>query len=244
MTINIEVLHFMKLLIVEDDTIQLAGLKHIIEYGYPDSVIYTASNYNDAVSVINSCSIDIFMLDINLGDDKTGLDICSYIRSTSGHEFTPVIFITDITNPSLDVINKYHCNYYFSKPYNRDDVISALKSVCDTDKSPDCKLQLKDIQGILFNVLPSDIVYTQSAGHHKHIFTTNGDFIVTGQAFDTLFECIDIPLVRCHKSYYFNPSFIHSYDRTNSVLRLNQAQEVIPVGRKYKSLVETYMENR
>lgn len=184
------------------------------------------------------------MLDINLGDDKTGLDICSYIRSTSGHEFTPVIFITDITNPSLDVINKYHCNYYFSKPYNRDDVISALKSVCDTDKSPDCKLQLKDIQGILFNVLPSDIVYTQSAGHHKHIFTTNGDFIVTGQAFDTLFEGIDIPLVRCHKSYYFNPSFIHSYDRTNSVLRLNQAQKVIPVGRKYKSLVETYMENR
>lgn len=56
----------MNFLIVEDDNIQLTGLKHIIEEEYADAVVNTASTYNDAITIIDSFDIDIFLLDIDL----------------------------------------------------------------------------------------------------------------------------------------------------------------------------------
>lgn len=50
----------MNFLIVEDDNIQLTGLKHIIEEEYADAVVNTASTYNDAITIIDSFDIDIF----------------------------------------------------------------------------------------------------------------------------------------------------------------------------------------
>lgn len=70
----------MNFLIVEDDNIQLTGLKHIIEEEYADAVVNTASTYNDAITIIDSFDIDIFLLDIDLGGGKTGLDVCGYLR--------------------------------------------------------------------------------------------------------------------------------------------------------------------
>lgn len=234
----------MNLLIVEDDHIQINGLTHIIKDQYPEVSVYTAANYSDAVHIIDSSRIDLFMLDINLGGDKTGLDVCAYLREKPEHENTPVIFITDITNPSLDVINRYHCSYYFSKPYSRDDVVNAINAVFSVTETTPPRLQMRDIQGILFHVVPQDIIFVRSDGHHKHIFTSNGDFIVTNSTFETADSDNDLPLVRCHKSYYFNPSYIHSYDRTNSLLTLNGVQDFIPIGRKYKTETEKYLENR
>ena len=60
----------MNFLIVEDDNIQLTGLKHIIEEEYADAVVNTASTYNDAITIIDSFDIDIFLLDIDLGGGK------------------------------------------------------------------------------------------------------------------------------------------------------------------------------
>lgn len=232
----------MNLLIVEDDAIQLNGLKHIITEHYPDTNIHTASSYNEAVTVIDSSDINLFMLDINLGDDKNGLDICSYLRKRHEHENSPVIFITDITNPSLDVINKYHCSYYFSKPYSKDDVIKAISYVNSNLIPSASKLQVRDTLGILFHVSPQDIIFVKSDGHHKHIFTTNGDFEVTNSTFASVLDENDLPLVRCHRSYYINPDYILSYDRTNALLQLSGIQDSIPIGRKYKPQI--HQENK
>ena len=59
----------MNFLIVEDDNIQLTGLKHIIEEEYADAVVNTASTYNDAITIIDSFDIDIFLLAMILVDD-------------------------------------------------------------------------------------------------------------------------------------------------------------------------------
>lgn len=119
----------MNLLIVEDDSIQLDGLKSALEKAYPHETIFTASDYSSAISIINACGIDLFLLDINLDNGRSGLDICEYIRSYSTYKDSPIIFITDIASPSLDVINRYHCSFYFSKPYNVDEVIAAVNSI-------------------------------------------------------------------------------------------------------------------
>lgn len=198
----------MNFLIVEDDNIQLTGLKYIIEEEYADAVVNTASTYNDAITIIDSFDIDIFLLDI-------------------------------------DVINKYHCQYYFSKPYDRIDVVGGINSVLTQPDDQTSRIRVKDIQGILFHISMDEIIYVCASGHHKHIFTSDGDFIVTNPTFESILQDAgDASLVRCHKSYYFNPNYIQSYDRSNSLIKLKLTQESIPVGRKYKTIIETYQEYR
>lgn len=189
----------MNFLIVEDDNIQLTGLKHIIEEEYADAVVNTASTYNDAITIIDSFDIDIFLLDIDLGGGKTGLDVCGYLRRIPKYNDTPVIFITDITVPNLDVINKYHCQYYFSKPYDRIDVVGGINSVLTQPDDQTSRIRVKDIQGILFHISMDEIIYVCASGHHKHIFTSDGDFIVTNPTFESILQAAgDVPLVRCH----------------------------------------------
>lgn len=154
----------MNFLIVEDDNIQLTGLKHIIEEEYADAVVNTASTYNDAITIIDSFDIDIFLLDIDLGGGKTGLDVCGYLRRIPKYNDTPVIFITDITVPNLDVINKYHCQYYFLKPYDRIDVVGGINSVLTQPDDQTSRIRVKDIQGILFHISMDEIIYVYASG--------------------------------------------------------------------------------
>ena len=234
----------MNLLIVEDDPIQLSGLSYIIQKNYPDLTVYTSETYEDALSILEKCHIDMFFLDINLRGTRSGLDLCAHIRNISSYCDTPIIFITDITAPSLDVINRFHCRYYFSKPYQENDIIAAINSVTEYSAVTPEKIQLKDIQGILFPVIPSELIYVCASGHHKHIYTSHGDFIVTNTTFEALLTAESFPLVRCHRSYYFNPDYVHSYDKSNFIIRMRDTPNTVPVGRKYKALVDSYMESK
>lgn len=228
----------MNFLIVEDDNLQLSGLKATFTKTYPDITIFTASNYDDAISIIEKHRIGLFLLDINLENEKNGLDICEYLRNHVLHKDTPVIFITDITSPNLDVINRYHCSFYFSKPYSDSDILNAVGSVLYPPATDFSGIRLRDIQGIYFRLVFNELVYVNVEGHHKHIYTTNGDFVVTNPVFDSLTESGGIQLTRCHKSYFFNPAYAVSYDKVNSLLHVSGAEAVIPVGRKYKSAID------
>ena len=91
--------------------------------------------------------------------EEAGLDVCGYLRRIPKYNDTPVIFITDITVPNLDVINKYHCQYYFSKPYDRIDVVGRDQLGAHTADDQTSRIRVKDIQGILFHISMDEIIY-------------------------------------------------------------------------------------
>ncbi|MCQ5120577.1 response regulator, partial [Coprococcus eutactus] len=68
---------------------------------YPEFSVFTASCFKEATAIIDSSKFDLFMLDINLGDGNSGLDVCSYLRRKPELKDTPVVFITDVSIPSL-----------------------------------------------------------------------------------------------------------------------------------------------
>ena len=96
----------MNFLIVEDDNIQLTGLKHIIEEEYADAVVNTASTYNDAITIIDSFDIDIFLLDIDLGGGKTGLYVCGYLRRIPKYNDTPFQTLMSSTSIIASIISQ------------------------------------------------------------------------------------------------------------------------------------------
>lgn len=225
----------MNILIVEDSMIQAEGLKELIKKVCPDFDVRTASDFASAADAVRGGDFDAFFLDIMLGEEKSGLDVCDYLRGMDRYANTPVVFISDIASPTLDVINRYHCSYYFSKPYEKADVVAALHSISAADSQADSTgVCLKDIQGVYFSLTYDELVCVRIEGHHKHIYTTVGDFIVTNSVFDTLPGGVKETLVRCHRSCFFNPSYTVCYDRLNSCIQLSGIPEAIPVGRKYK----------
>lgn len=229
----------MNVLIVEDSLIQAEGLKELIKEECPDFDVRTAGDFDSAAGAVQEGDFDAFFLDIMLGGDKTGLDVCDYLRSMDRYADTPVVFISDITSPTLDVINRYHCSYYFSKPYEKADVVAALHSITAADsQAVRAGVRLKDIQGVYFSLTYDELVCVRIEGHHKHIYTTAGDFIVTNPVFDTLLGGAGGTLVRCHRSCFFNPGYTVSYDRLNSCIQLSGLPDTIPVGRKYKSDID------
>ena len=86
----------MNILIVEDNDIQLQSLYKILSEKYTeDSFTYMlADNYDEAIRIINTNNIDIFILDIALSDNPNGgIDIARFIRFKKNMPYTPIIFI-------------------------------------------------------------------------------------------------------------------------------------------------------
>ena len=119
----------MNILIVEDNDIQLQSLYKILSEKYTeDSFTYMlADNYDEAIRIINTNNINIFILDIALSDNPNGgIDIARFIRFKKNMPYTPIIFITSIATQITTALNELHCCSYIYKPYKPDDVYSAF----------------------------------------------------------------------------------------------------------------------
>lgn len=75
-------------LIVEDETILAVALKSMLQ-SFGLNVIGTARTSEDAVAKTLSFHPDLIVMDINLADEKTGLDAAEEIRCFSN---TPIVF--------------------------------------------------------------------------------------------------------------------------------------------------------
>ena len=71
----------LRILLLEDQALVRAGMKALIQISEPLATIREASSYEEAVEAIGNTNFDIAFLDVDLKDQKTGLDFLRYIRS-------------------------------------------------------------------------------------------------------------------------------------------------------------------
>ena len=69
-----------KVLIVDDHTILLEGLKRIIEFEKDIAVPWTAKNATEALKIISTQKMDVIILDITM-EGRSGLDIIKDIKN-------------------------------------------------------------------------------------------------------------------------------------------------------------------
>lgn len=87
-----------RVLIVEDEPLQLTALHKILAEYQENFAIYTAFDYDSAITQLNEIQFDLFLLDIKLqennSDSLDGISLGKYIRSLHSYLYTPIIFIT------------------------------------------------------------------------------------------------------------------------------------------------------
>ncbi len=84
-----------------------------------------ASNYKEAIDMIEAEQPDLLLLDINLGGQKDGIDVAMYARQNCS---LPIIFLT--ANSDKDTIQRAKVvkpDAYLVKPFNKEDLYAAIE---------------------------------------------------------------------------------------------------------------------
>ena len=117
-------MYTLNILIVEDEVLIAEDLKEILfEVGYTN--VFKARNYAQAIKVFDSNSIDIVLLDINLNDAKTGIDLGLHIHQKL---HLPFIYITSYSDAeTIASVKQTKPSAFLLKPYNKAHLLASIE---------------------------------------------------------------------------------------------------------------------
>lgn len=226
-----------KIGVVEDEpmTAEMIG-KTLIKLGYATSP--AATNYVDAIRMIESEAPDIVLIDIFLEGEKDGIELAEKINRDYK---VPFIFLTaDSQKVTLQRAKSVSPPAYLIKPFSNEELYCAIE-ICLNNFSKKLKLEnrtgnpyLKDVifvkDGNYFNkVKVDDIYYIESDHVYINIYTKSKKMTVRN-SLNTFFEGLDKSIFfRTHRSYVVNINHIDSISMDHvTVNGMN-----VPSSRKY-----------
>ena len=115
----------LRVLALEDNAESRLLLKHLLRKDF-DAVIVAGAD--DAVAAASQ-PFDVMLLDINLGEKRTGVDVLQAIRALPGHATTPALACTAYALPGdRERFLEAGFSEYVSKPFVKAELLTALRS--------------------------------------------------------------------------------------------------------------------
>lgn len=225
-----------KVLVVEDDKVQLAVLVDFIKRVIPESEVYTADGFHSAHRLINVHLFDLFFLDIILSDrnpENDGIRLAHMIRKKWQNAYTPIVFVTIKPEDIMQAINQIHCHSYIIKPICFEDIQNAINNAIASPTAKSFPVDVRDQNGISFSVNPQELLYISSLDHQLFYVTEKGTFTSVKRSLSYIEEKLGSGFVRVHRSYLVNLRKIRYYDRTDNMVRIGK--DAIPIGRAFKN---------
>lgn len=114
-----------KILFVEDDDITQKFVSQILHNIYEIDV---TGDSKTALNKVSEKQYDLILMDINLGDGISGIELTSRIRKISSYKHIPIIALTAYAMPQdKNKIISQGLNDYLSKPFNKIDLIKIIQ---------------------------------------------------------------------------------------------------------------------
>ncbi|MEO1258440.1 MAG: response regulator transcription factor [Bacteroidota bacterium] len=201
----------MKILIVEDDTIQAEAVKsQLIELGHqPLEPVGTGEG---AIAVVKKTDLDLVLMDIDLPGMINGIETTEIINKIKTG--LPVIYLTILEEEAIfrSIQETAHL-YFLPKPFNLSQLNKALKYVeAKIKEKPGQEEPLLDEHIFLkkndlqYDRIPvGDILWVEGGRNNITVVTkNNGKYVISG-VFATFSEKVNQPsLKRVHRSYMIN----------------------------------------
>lgn len=134
-----------KILLVEDELIELEALKKIINKGFDDVNVVEASKGSEAIQLIDQLNhIDLMLVDINI-PLPNGLEVIRYLRGKSNE--TKVIVTT--ANDDIDLARHMFglkVDDYLLKPIKPQILINTIKNSLEFNEQKSHEIKQKKIQ--------------------------------------------------------------------------------------------------
>lgn len=222
-------------MIVEDEVNIALGLEAIIK-SINRNIEVTITGYaKEALEAANSSIYELFLLDIQL-NDYSGFELAKEIRNIDKYKLTPIVFITAIPTKEILAFKQIHCYDYIVKPFTEKEVIEVLSTVINYGiKEDSINFNLKNF---IYRVKYDDIRYFEAVQRKIRVVTDKEQFELSHYTLNKLQDELTNDFIRCHKGYIVNIKYISSVDKVNYCINLEERDEKIPIGRKYKDTLE------
>ena len=182
------------------------------------TIVFTASNSEDLLNYLNTNTVDVLFLDIDLNSTLNGIEIAKQIRKTN--KFTYIIFITAHFEY---IVSAYECKTFdfIHKPFN----ISALEKTINRLSNLNNNKQL--INQTLVN-------FIEKSGA-KTVFDLTTGIVETYGSFNKISLSLPKNFVRCHKSFIVNINNIRNIDfKTDTIFFKTPPNSFCFIGGKYR----------
>lgn len=114
-----------RILAVEDNPDTQTLLRYLLRGRYD---VHLVPHVEEALQAASAGIFDLFVLDINLGEQRTGIDLLHRLRAMSMHQNTPALALTAYAMPGdRDRFLKEGFDAYVSKPFTRNELLEAIQ---------------------------------------------------------------------------------------------------------------------
>ena len=218
------------ILIVEDEPIIADDIAMILEKN-GHSISDIVDNALDAIDHLESNSIDLLLLDVNIEGDRDGIWLANQVNKQFQK---PFIFLTSYYDKdTLSRAEETHPWGYIVKPYDEGDLVANIHLALSKSKSKPTtseeKFFVRD-KGELKAIETSDILYAESDNNYSNIFVEDRKYVVTHTLKSVEEKLQGRGFMRSHKSYLVNFRKISSI--SEGYLFIGEIK--IPVGRSYR----------
>jgi two-component system cell cycle response regulator DivK len=122
-----------KILIVEDDELNIKMITSFLKDKYE---IEAARSGEEALKKSVDNHFDIFLMDIGLKKEMSGLDVTAKLRKSSEYKSVPIIAITAYAlSGDREKILNAGCSHYLAKPFTKQHLLHLLENIESDDKS-------------------------------------------------------------------------------------------------------------
>jgi len=239
-------------LILEDEQIFINKIDSVIKSMDINSKVITAYTVDEALEKAHSASIDIFLVDVNLNEARTGLDFIREIRKS--YPLSPVVIISGLVevHHKITAFSELKVLGYIDKPFENGQVVEDLLKCIEFAKVINNRTVTFRRQNFAKTYYTKDIYCIQRMpkGKKKIMVTAHDEASgeVTADEFSiksSLAEVLDLfendkDIVRCHQSWIVNPKFIRGFDVNKEELILVNNMK-IPLGDTYKQNVASFI---
>ena len=224
--------------IVEDELLIAESIKIFIqERGH--QVTDICISYEEAIQSLVKSPPDLFLLDIRLYGEKSGIDIASYL---SEHSDIPFVFLTSQYDELIlkEAISTTPFGY-LTKPFRKETLWTTLEAayqLASSKKYIENKISLFDGRNT-HRVLTEQIIYIKADHVYIEIFLKDSKTITVRNTLSEIFmELKGSLFLMPHRSYIVNRNYIKSWDQNNIYLE----EITIPVSRNRKKEIMDSLE--
>ena len=236
------------ILILEDKKSHREALCKILSNIGQDIEIHLAENVQTAYYIAMERHIHLFLVDIILSPNDpgnvNGMDFAQSIRGIIKYQFTPLIFITSLEDPTFCSYTQLHCFSYIEKPFDPKKVQKVISKALEFPVVDDVERFVyfrKD--GIIYSKCIKDVIYVEIARRKIVIHCKDDVLEIPYKTCEEIMRDLDSSaFIRCSRYGIINVNYIEEIDYTNRYIKMKHIKEPVEIGiimkTKFREAVE------
>lgn len=221
-------------LILEDQELVAENLRRtLINLGVKKVRVATSAEL--AERIFNEDTIDLILVDINLGENKkSGTDLMLELTQTTP---IPHIYITaNADEKNIKAASETSPEGFLEKPFTKEGVNACISIAVHKMRKQKTTITLHGKKALIDF---SEILYVESQNNHIKIILENGKKAVERIALKDFIERLSPHFLQIHKSYVINMQKVEKYTATEVIIHRHH----LPIGRSYKHKFKDQMKS-